>query len=105
MPLPPLSLADGSCLPDLTLPRAYDLAGGAQAFLREQMRRAIKADDPDLTGELLDCLKCLGEGGSDEARRAERFLMVRDRPCHARRRGPRQRALEHVEKSRCCPSC
>ena len=44
-------------------------------FMREQLQKAIKADDPDLTGELLDCLKCLGEGGSPAARRAERFLL------------------------------
>ena len=45
------------------------------AFMREQLRRAIKADDPDLAGELLDCLKCLGEGGTPGTRAAERFLM------------------------------
>ena len=44
-------------------------------FMREQLKKAIKADDPDLAGELLDCLKCLGEGGSPAARAAERFLI------------------------------
>ena len=44
-------------------------------FLREQLRAAIKADDPDLAGELLDCLKCIGAGGGDDARAAERFLL------------------------------
>ena len=31
------------------------------SYLREQMKHAIRADDPDLAGELLDCL-VLGEG-------------------------------------------
>ena len=38
---------------------------------------AMKADDPDLAGELLDCLKCLGEGGTPHALQAERFLVAR----------------------------
>ena len=45
------------------------------AFMREQLKHAIKANDPDLAGELLDCLKCLGEGGSDSAVAAEKFLV------------------------------
>jgi len=47
------------------------------AFLREQLRGAMKADDPDLAGELLDCLKCLGEGGSPLVVEAEQFLVAR----------------------------
>ena len=45
------------------------------AFMREQLAAAIKADDPDLAGELLDCLKCLGEGASEAAVAAEQFLL------------------------------
>ena len=44
-------------------------------FMKEQLRAAIDADDPDLAGELLDCLKCLGEGGTPESVAAERFLL------------------------------
>jgi hypothetical protein len=47
------------------------------AFLREQLHAAIKADDPDLAGEVLDCLKCLGERETSDVRSAEEFLMTR----------------------------
>ena len=47
------------------------------AFLREQLHAAMKADDPDLAGELLDCLKCLGQGGDASTTAAEKFLVAR----------------------------
>ena len=47
------------------------------SYLQEQLRAAIRADDPDLTGEILDCLKCLGEGGSAAVTEGERFLVSR----------------------------
>ena len=45
-------------------------------FLCEQLQRAMAADDPDLAGELLDCLKCLGVT-HQVTRHAERFLVAR----------------------------
>eukprot|EP00966_Prymnesium_polylepis_P054016 1248641-Prymnesium_polylepis.1 len=45
------------------------------AFMREQLRLAIREDDPDMAGELLDCLKCLGDGG-EHITAAEGFLLA-----------------------------
>ena len=39
-----------------------------------ELRAAMKADDPDLAGELLDCLKCLGSTAEEPAAPAPRWL-------------------------------